>query len=232
MGFVIFCRFATITKRGTNVPTNRSEWQELVEKRSRSLFNLFGRWWFRSGDVLRLSEGKSAATDCPGVQARFAPRKSAMLEVLQSKAHVRGGVVWVLQTCVKGPGLPFDLSWYKQLRIPWAKFFRKIQFPRSVGRSLDQKLAAGTLFGKRITTPARPVFAAKRNTGKFATATRAIDAVAHFPRLSLVFLRDWCISAKHLANGNASRLSDSEAFFMRVLVLPQPVEVETLRRMA
>ena len=154
MGFVIFCRLATITKRGTNVPPNRSEWQELVEKRSRSLFNLFGRWWFRSGDVLRLSKSKSAAADCPGVQAGFAPRKSAMLEVLQSKAHVGRGVVWVLQTCVKGPGLPFDLSWYQQLRIPWAKFFRKIQFPRSVGRGLDHKLAAGALFGKRITAPA------------------------------------------------------------------------------
>ena len=228
---MIFCRLATITKRGTNVPPNRSEWQELVEKRSRSLFNLFGRWWFRSGDVLRLSESKSAAADCPGVQARFAPRKSAMLEVLQSKAHVGGGVVWILQACVKGPGLPFDLSWYKQLRIPWAKFFRKIQFPRSVGRGLDHKLAAGALFGKRITTPARPVFAAKRNTGKFATATRAVDAVTHFPRLSLVFLRDGCITAKFIADRNASRLSDSDAFFIRVRVLPNPVKVEAQGRM-
>ena len=105
MGFVVFSALTPISKRGTYVPSNRSEGQELVEKRSRSLFNLFGRWWFRSGDVLRLSESKSAATDCPGVQAGFAPRKSAMLEVLQSKAHMRGGVVWVLQTCVKGPGL-------------------------------------------------------------------------------------------------------------------------------
>ena len=105
MGFVVFSALTPISKRGTDVPANRSKGQELVEKRSRSLFYLFGRWWFRSGDVLRLSESKSAAADCPGVQARFAPRKSAMLEVLQSKAHVGGGVVWVLQTCVKGPGL-------------------------------------------------------------------------------------------------------------------------------
>ena len=147
MGFVIFCRLATITKRGTNVPPNRSEWQELVEKRSRSLFNLFGRWWFRSGDVLRLSKSKSTASDGPGVQARFAPRESAMLEFLQGQAHMRGGVVWVLQAGVKGPGLPFDLSWYKQLRVPWAKFLRKVQFPRSLSRRFDPKLAARTLLG-------------------------------------------------------------------------------------
>ena len=90
MGFVIFCRLATITKRGTNVPPNRSEWQELVEKRSRSLFNLFDRWWFRGGDVLRLSKSKSTASDGPGVQARFAPRKSAMLEFLQGQAYEGG----------------------------------------------------------------------------------------------------------------------------------------------
>ena len=92
MGFVVFSALTPISKRGTDVPSNRSEGQELVEKRSRSLFNLFGRWWFRSGDLLRLSIGKSAAADCPGVQARFAPRKSAMLEVLQSKAHVGGAL--------------------------------------------------------------------------------------------------------------------------------------------
>ena len=147
MGFVVFITLATISKRGTDMSPNRSEGQELVVKRSRGLFNLFGRGWFRSGDVLWLSKSKSTASDGPGVQAGFTPRKSAMLEVLQGKAHVGGGVVWILQACVKGPGLPFDLSWYKQLRIPWAKFFRKIQFPRSVGRGLDHKLAAGALFG-------------------------------------------------------------------------------------
>ena len=69
MGFVVFSALTPISKRGTDVPSNRSEGQELVEKRSRSLFNLFGRWWFRSGDLLRLSIGKSAAADSPGVQA-------------------------------------------------------------------------------------------------------------------------------------------------------------------
>ena len=83
MGFVVFGTLATISKRGTDVPPNRSEGQELVVKRSRSLFNLFGRWWFHSGDLLRLSIGKSTAADSPGVQARFAPRESAMLEFLQ-----------------------------------------------------------------------------------------------------------------------------------------------------
>ena len=228
MGFVVFSALTPVSKRGTDVPANRSKGQELEEKRSRSLFYFFGRWWFRSGDVFRLSKSKSAASDCPGVQARFAPRESAMLEFLQGQAHMRGGVVWILQACMKGPGLPFDLSWYKQLRIPWAKFFRKIQFPRSVGRGLDHKLAAGALFGKRITTPARPVLAAKRNTGKFATATRAKVAVTRFPRLSLLFLRDWCVTAKFLTDRNAFRLSDTDAFFVPVRVLPNSVKMEAL----
>ena len=144
-----------------------------------------------------------------------------MLEVLQGKAHLGGGVVWILQACVKGPGLPFDLSRYKQLRIPWAKFFRKIQFPRSLGRSLNHKFAARAFLGKRITAHARPVFATKRNTGKFAGATRAKVAVNSYPRLRLVCLRDWCITAKLIADGNAFRRSDSDAFLIRVLVLPQ-----------
>ena len=142
-----------------------------------------------------------------------------MLELLQSLAHVGRGVFWVLQTCVKGPGLPFDLSRYKQLRVPGAKFLRKIQWPRSLSRRLDQKLAAGTLFGPRITARAQPVFALKCNTGKFATATRTKVAVAGKPRFSLVFLRDWCISAKLVANGYASGLSDSDALLVGVRVL-------------
>ena len=92
-------------------------------------------------------------------------------------------------------------------------------------------MAARAFLGEEVTTGARPVFAAKRNTGKFATATRAIDAVTHFPRLSLVFLRDRCITAKFIADRNASRLSDSDAFFIRVRVLPQSVKVEALGRM-
>ena len=115
MGFVVFCTLATIAKRGTDMPSNRSERQELVVKRSRSLFNLFGRSRFLSGDLLGLSLSKSSASDGPGVQARFAPRKSAMLEFLQGQAHMRGGIVWVLQTGMKGPGLPSDLSRYKKL---------------------------------------------------------------------------------------------------------------------
>ena len=232
MGFVVFSTLATVAKRGTDVPSDRSEWQELVIKRSRSLFSLRGRSRFLSGDLLRLSIGKSSASDGPGVQARFAPRKSAMLELLQGLAHMRGGVIWILQASVKGPGLPSDLSRYKKLRIPRAKFLCKIQFSRGLSRRLNHKLAARTLLGERIAAHARPVLATKRNTGKFATATRTKVAVTGFPRLSLVFLRDWCISAKLIANGNASRLSDSEAFFIRVLVLPQPVKVEVLGRMA
>ena len=155
-----------------------------------------------------------------------------MLELFQSKTHMRGGVVWVLQAGMKGPGLPLYLSWYKQLRVPRAKFFRKIQFPRSLSRRLDHELAARTFLGERIAAHARPVFATKCNTGKFATASRAEVAVTGFPRLSLVFLRDWCISAKLIADGNASRLSNADAFFVSVLVLPQSVKVEALGRMA
>ena len=98
--------------------------------------------------MLRLSISKFTAFD------GCAPRKSAMLELLRGHAHMRRGVSWVLQTSVKGPGLPFDLSRYKQLRIPRAKLFRKIQFPRSLGRSLNHKFAAGTFFGKWITAHA------------------------------------------------------------------------------
>ena len=129
-----------------------------------------------------------------------------------------GAVSWVLQTGVKGPGLPFDLSRYKQLRIPGAKFFRKIQFPRGLCCRLNHKLAARALFGERIATRARPVLATLRNTGKFSTATWAEVAVACFPRLGLVFLRDWCVSAKLIADRNASRLSDSDAIFIRIRV--------------
>ena len=64
------------------------------------------------------------------------------------------------------------------------------------------------------------MFATKRNTGKFATATRAKVAVASDPRLSLVFLRDWCIFDKFITNRDAFRLSNTDAFFIRVLVLP------------
>ena len=69
MGFVVFCRLATVSKRGTDVSPNRSEWQELIVKRSRSLFSFRGRFRFLDGDLLRLGISKSAASDGPGVQA-------------------------------------------------------------------------------------------------------------------------------------------------------------------
>ena len=69
MGFMIFCRLATVTKRGTNVPPDRSEWQELIVKRSRSLFSFRGRFRYLGGDLLWLGISKSAASDGPGVQA-------------------------------------------------------------------------------------------------------------------------------------------------------------------
>ena len=64
------------------------------------------------------------------------------------------------------------------------------------------------------------MLATERNTGKFATATKAKIAIAGFPRLSLVFLRDWCVSAKLIVDRDASRLSDSDAVFIRVRVHP------------
>ena len=169
--------------------------------------------------MLRLCIGKSSASDGPGIPARFAPRESAMLELLQGHAHMRGGSGWILQTGMKGPGLPSDLSRYEKLRVIWAKFLRKIQWPRSLSRRLDQKLAARTLFGQRITACARPVFATKRNTGKFATATRTKVVVASDPRFSLVFLRDWCVTAKLVADGDTDWLSDFDASSISVRML-------------
>ena len=75
------------------------------------------------------------------------------------------------------------------------------------------------------------MFSTKRNTGEFATATRAEVAVTGFPRLSLVFLRDWCVTAKFITDRDAFRLSDSDAFFIRARVLPDSVKVEALGRM-
>ena len=175
--------------------------------------------------MLRLSISKFTAFD------GCTPRELAMLELLQGHAHMRGSIRWVLQTSVKGPGLPSDLSRNKKLRVPGAKFLRKIQFPRSLSRSLNHKFAAGTFLGKRITAHDRPVFATQRNTGKFAAATRSIVAVNSYPRFCLVCLRDWCITAKFIADRNAFRRSDSDAFFVRVLVLPDPVKVEAKDRM-
>ena len=232
MGFVVFDTLASVSKRGTDVSPNRRKWQELVVTRSRSLFYCRGRSRFRGGNLLRLSIGKFSASDGPSVQAGFAPRESAMLEFLQREEHMRRGVSWILQAGMKGPSLPCDFSRYKKFRIPRAKFLREIQFPRSLRRRLNHELAAKTFLGKRIAAHARPVFATERNTGKFATATKAEVAVTGFPRLSLVFLRDWCISAKLITDGYASRLSDSDAFFVCVLVLPQSVKVEALGRMA
>ena len=63
MGSVVFSTLTPIAKRGTDVPSNRSERQELVVKRSRSLFNLFGREWIRSSDLLRLGVNKSVFAD-------------------------------------------------------------------------------------------------------------------------------------------------------------------------
>ena len=75
------------------------------------------------------------------------------------------------------------------------------------------------------------MFATKRNTGKFATATKTKVAVAGKPRFRLVFLRDWCIFAQLIANRNAFRLSNADAFIIRGLVLPQSVKVEAFGRM-
>ena len=63
MGVVVFDTLAAVTKRGTNVSPNRSERQELVVKRSRFLFNRFGRCWFRNSDLLRLGVNKSVFAD-------------------------------------------------------------------------------------------------------------------------------------------------------------------------
>ena len=69
MGFVVFTTLTSVAKRGTDVPSDRSERQEVVVKRSRSLFYFFDRFRFFSGDLLRLSVSESTASDGPGVQA-------------------------------------------------------------------------------------------------------------------------------------------------------------------
>ena len=132
---------------------------------------------------------------------------------------MRGGVVWVLQAGMKGPGLPSNLSRYEKLRVIWAKFLRKIQFPRGLCCRLNHKLATRTLFGERIATCARPVFAAKRNGGKLPCATGTEITVTCVPGLRLVFLRGWCVSAKLVADGNANGLSDTDALLIGVRVL-------------
>ena len=91
--------------------------------------------------MLRLSISKFTAFD------GCAPRKSAMLELLQGHAHMRGGFGWILQTGMKGPGLPSDLSRYEKLRVIRAKFLCEIQWPRSLSCRLDHKLAARAFFG-------------------------------------------------------------------------------------
>ena len=63
------------------------------------------------------------------------------------------------------------------------------------------------------------MFAAKRNRSKLPLASGADVGMACFPGLLLVFLRDWRISAKLLANGRASGLSDSDALLVGVRVL-------------
>ena len=75
------------------------------------------------------------------------------------------------------------------------------------------------------------MFATKRNSGKFATATGTIVTVTHLPRLSLVLLRDWCITAKLIADRNAFGLANANPFGIRVPVLPNPMKVEAKGRM-
>ena len=47
----------------------------------------------------------------------------------------------------------------------------------------------------------------------------------------MVCLRDWCITAKFIADRNAFRRPDSDAFFILVLVLPNSVQMEAQGRM-
>ena len=75
------------------------------------------------------------------------------------------------------------------------------------------------------------MFAALRNTGELPCASGTEVTVACFPGLRLVFLRDWCITAKLIADRDAFRRSDSDAFFIRVLVLPNSVKMEAQGRM-
>ena len=63
------------------------------------------------------------------------------------------------------------------------------------------------------------MFAAKRNRWELPCASKAEITVTGFPRFRLVFLRDWCVSAKLVADGNASGLSNTDALLVGVRVL-------------
>ena len=76
------------------------------------------------------------------------------------------------------------------------------------------------------------MFAAKRNTGENAGASRAGLAVADFPGVSLVFLWDRGISASLVADRDAGGRSDVEAFLILVWMLPQLVKMQRPGSMA
>ena len=76
------------------------------------------------------------------------------------------------------------------------------------------------------------MFAALRNTGKLPCASGTEVTVACFPGLRLVFLRDWGVSAKLVADRDASGLSDTDALLVGVRALASPMKAKMLGRMA
>ena len=76
------------------------------------------------------------------------------------------------------------------------------------------------------------MFAAKRNTGENAGASRTGLAVADFPRVNLVFLWDWCVSASLVADRDAGGRSNVEAFLILVWMFPQLVKMQRPGSMA
>ena len=93
-------------------------------------------------------------------------------------------------------------------------------------------MASRAFLGKGVAACARPVFATKRNTKELGWESKTKPAVTCFPGISLVLLRDWCASTKLVADGTASGLSDVDALFVSVLVLPSPVMAKVLGRVA
>ena len=70
------------------------------------------------------------------------------------------------------------------------------------------------------------MFAAKRNLEKYPGTSKTKLAAAHLLGVSLVFLRDWSVSAKLTADGSTGGLANIDALRVGVGVDLQPMEVQ------
>ena len=75
------------------------------------------------------------------------------------------------------------------------------------------------------------MLATKRNIWKDSLARRANARITAFPGFSLVFLRDWCITAKLLTDWDTYRLVDFDTGSVSVRVLSEPMKVKAPKSM-